>query len=93
VGAWFQRLNIQTLNDCSCEELESIPHILKDCVLREHIHDILRKVSAEGLKAMAEFVASDSTRRLGDHAGASDPHSGQPGGGLSTGASVLRSVL
>ena len=47
--------------------------------------DILRKVSptleekallgtAEGLKAMAEFVAADSTRRLGDHA---DPHSSQ----------------
>jgi hypothetical protein len=27
----------------SCGELESIPHILKGCVLREHMRDILRK--------------------------------------------------
>jgi hypothetical protein len=45
VAAWFQRMNVQTSYDCSCGELESISHILKDCVLREHIRDILRKVS------------------------------------------------
>jgi hypothetical protein len=66
-------------------------------VLREHILDILRKVSptleekalldtAEGLKAIAEFVAADSTLGLGDYAGASDRHSSQTGGSLSTGS-------
>jgi hypothetical protein len=61
-------MNVQTSCECSCGELQSISHILKDCVLREHIRDIVRKVSpileekaligtAEGLKAMAEFVA------------------------------------
>ena len=53
-----------------------MPHILKDYLLPEHIRDILRKTSpaleekallgiAEGLKAMAQFVAADSKRHLG----------------------------
>jgi hypothetical protein len=45
VGEWFQRLNIQVAYECSCGHLESISHILKECVLREHIRDILRRVS------------------------------------------------
>jgi hypothetical protein len=78
-GACFQSMNVQTSYECSCEELESIAHFLKDCVLREHIRDILRKVSptleekallgtAKGLKVTAEFMAEDLKRRLADHA-------------------------
>ena len=38
VGAWFRRMDIQSAEHaCACGELESIPHILCHCVLREDI--------------------------------------------------------
>ena len=40
VGAWSQFMDVQPSYEWSCGELESIPNILKDCVLREHIRDI-----------------------------------------------------
>ena len=97
VGAWFRRMDIQSAEHaCACGELESIPHILCHCVLREDIRYILRDSYAsleekvllgtfKGLVAVAKFIAEDSKRQSqASHSGASDPHSSQLVGGLST---------
>jgi hypothetical protein len=83
VGPWFRRMDIQSAEHaCACGELESIPHILCYCVLREDIRYISRDSCAsleekvllgtvKGLVAVAKFIAEDSKRQSqASHSGA-----------------------